>query len=189
MKMKPINLIGFSVLIFTIVACGQSSTQETQTEETTESSGNWLILDEADYSIQYPDTFDLDQSNQMGLGFVLFSKQASELDFFKENLNLYIEDLAGQNISLDDYEQLSLLQIEQLITDFELVESSRMIIDNKEVIRFIYTGKQGDFDLKWEQIVFVENEKAYILSLTCEVDQFDTYAPVGEEIMKSFKVK
>jgi hypothetical protein len=189
MKMKPINLIGFSVLIFTIVACGQSSTQETQTEETTESSENWVVLDEADYSIQYPDTFDLDQSGQMGLDFVLFSRQASEQDYFKENLNLFIEDLAGQNVSLDDYKQLSLLQIEQLISNFELIESSKITIANTEAIRFIYTGKQGDFDLKWEQIVFVENEKAYILSLTCEVDQFDTYAPVGEEIMKSFKVK
>jgi len=42
---------------------------------------------------------------------------------------------------------------------------------------------------KWKQYFSIKNEKAYILTLTTSIEQFDSYETVGKEIMDSFKIK
>jgi hypothetical protein len=171
------------------VACGQFSQKGTKTEETAEIPENWKLLDESDYSIQYPDTFDIDKSGQMGLSFVLLSKQTSQQDLFRENVNLVIQDLTGQSIDLDKYVAISEGQIKSMITDGNLLESKRLTDKNNEFQRVIYTGKQGQFDLKWEQYYWVKNKKAFVLTLTCEMNQYDEYVSVGDQIMATFMIK
>lgn len=188
--MRQLQLLGFFALIIAFVACGQSSKKESKTEEViTETPENWKIHTESDYSIQYPDTFDLDKSGQMGTSFILLSKQTSQQDLFRENVNLLIQDLSGQNIDLDKYVEISEGQINTMITDGILIESKRLSNKNKEFQRVIYTGKQGQFEFKWQQFYWVENKKAYVLTLTCEINQYDNYVSVGEEIMKTFVIK
>jgi hypothetical protein len=184
------QLLGFFALMIAFIACEQSSQKESKTEEIkTEIPENWKTLSESDYSIQYPDTFDLDKSGQMGMSFILLSKQTSQQDLFRENVNLLIQDLSGQNIDLDKYVEISEGQIKTMITDGNLIESKRMSDNNKELQRVIYTGKQGQYDLKWQQFYWVENKKAYVLTLTCEINQYDNYVSVGEKIMKTFTIK
>ena len=36
-------------------------------------------------------------------------------------------------------------------------------------------GKQGAFDLIFEQYYLIQDYKAYILTLTCEIDEFALY--------------
>jgi hypothetical protein len=188
--MRQLHLLGFFAMIVAFVACGQSSQKESKTEEIKiETPENWKVLNESDYSIQYPDTFDLDKSGQMGMSFILLSKQTSQQDLFRENVNLLIQDLTGQNIDLDKYVEISEGQIKTMITDGNLIESKRLTDKNKEFQRVIYTGKQGQFDLKWQQFFWVVNKKAYVLTLTCEINQYDNYVSVGEEIMKTFMIK
>ncbi len=188
--MRQLKLLGFFALIIAFVTCGQSSQTESKIEEVkTETPGNWKTLNESGYSIQYPDTFDLDKSGQMRMSFILLSKQTSQQDLFRENVNLLIQDLSGQNIDLDKYVEISEGQIKTMISDGNLIESKRLTDKNKEFQRVIYTGKQGQFDLKWQQFYWVENEQAYVLTLTCEIDQYDNYVSVGEEIMKTFMIK
>ena len=187
--MRQLQLLGFFALIVAFAACGQSSQNESKTEVKTETLENWKSLDVSDYSIQYPDTFDLDKSGQMGTSFILLSKQTSQQDLFRENVNLLIQDLSGQNIDLDKYVEISEGQIKTMITNGNLIESKRLTDKNKDFQRVIYTGKQGQYDLKWQQFYWVENKKAYVLTLTCEVNQYDKYVPVGEGIMKSFVIK
>jgi len=188
--MRQLQLLGFFALIIAFVACGQSSQKDSNTEEIkTETPENWKTLTDSDYSIQYPDTFDLDKSGQMGMSFILLSKQTSQQDLFRENVNLLIQDLTGQNIDLDKYVEISEGQIKTMITDGNLIESKRLTDKSKKFQRVIYTGKQGQFDLKWQQFYWVENKKAYVLTLTCEMSQYDNYVSVGEEIMKTFMIK
>ncbi len=187
--MKKLHLLGYFALMLAFVACGQSSQKETKTEVNTAIPKNWKSLDESDYSIQYPDTFEIDKSGQMGMSFILLSKQTSQQDLFRENVNLLIQDLRGQNINLDKYVEISESQIKTMITEGNLLESKRLTDKNKEFQRVIYTGKQGQFEFKWLQFFWVENKKAYILTFTCELNQFENYVSVGEEIMKSFVIK
>ena len=59
----------------------------------------------------------------------------------------------------------------------------------KEFHRMVYTGKQGKFQLRFEQYFWVIENLGYILTLTCEEDQFEHYQKTGERILRSFRIK
>jgi hypothetical protein len=189
-KTKQLLLIGLFTMSLAFVAFGQSSEKALNTKKIyIKTPENWNILNEPNYSIQYPDSFDLVKSGQFGMSFILLSKQTSEKDLFRENVNLLIQDLTSNNIDLDKYVEISEGQIKTMITEGKLIESKRLTDKNKEFQRVIYTGKQGQFDLKWQQFYWVVNNKAYVLTLTCEKNQYVNYVSVGEKIMKTFTIK
>ena len=136
-------------------------------------SNEWDSLNEKDYSIQYPEKWDLNKSGQMGTSFILFSQLTSKNDKFKENVNLIIQDLTGHNIDLNKYVEISEGQIKTMITDGNIISSNRIKNKVTEFQKVIYTGKQGIFNLKFEQYYWVQHDKAYVLTLTCEVNEFN----------------
>ncbi len=180
------KLIQFLALFFfSLVVCGQSS----PTNEVIETKANWKSLNETDYSIKYPENWELNTSGMMGMSFILLSKQTSSQDNFRENVNLLVQDLTGQNINLDKYVKISEGQIKTMITNGNLIESKRQIVNELEFQKVIYTGDQGIYNLKFEQYYWIKKEKAYVLTLTCKIDQFDQYKETGEKILKSFILK
>ncbi|MGE0587166.1 MAG: hypothetical protein AB7O48_01225 [Cyclobacteriaceae bacterium] len=149
-------------------------------------NGEWKTLDENGYSIQYPSDWQLNKSPQMGMSFAILSKLTSEKDQFRENVNLLIQDLSGYDLDLDKYVEISENQIKTMITDGNLILSDRLKKDGKEFQKAMYTGKQGIFKLMFEQFYWVIGSKAYVLTLTCEENQFDVYKNTGEKILESF---
>ncbi|NQX81349.1 MAG: hypothetical protein HRT66_05065 [Flavobacteriaceae bacterium] len=152
-------------------------------------SNEWDSLNEKDYSIQYPEKWDLNKSGQMGTSFILFSQLTSKNDKFKENVNLIIQDLTGHNIDLNKYVEISEGQIKTMITDGNIISSNRIKNKVTEFQKVIYTGKQGIFNLKFEQYYWVQHDKAYVLTLTCEVNEFKNFKDIGEKMLDSFKIK
>jgi len=182
-QMKKIKFLGIVILLISITACGKS----TKKNEVTTIISGWKTISENGYLIQYPENWDLSKSGQMGMSFVVFSRLTSEQDKFKENVNLFIQDLTGQHINLDKFVQISEGQISTMLTNGKLLESSRLNENNSEFHKFIYTADQGIYKLKTEQYCWVRNEKAYILTLSCEIDQYEKYKKTGEQILNSFK--
>lgn len=76
-----------------------------------------------------------------------------------------------------------------MVTNGNLLESKRLSANGTEFQRVIYSGDQGVYKLKTEQYYWIKNTKAYVLTLTCEINQFDTYKETGEKIMNSFRLK
>jgi len=150
---------------------------------------NTKTLVEANYSIKYPSDWELNQSGHMGLSFILFSPLETSQDEFRENVNLLIQDLSGYNLNLDKYVNISIEQINSMITNSKLIESIRIKSESDEYHRLIYTGDQGNFNLKFIQYFWVKGEKAYVLTLTCENSKFFKYKEVGYGILNSFKIK
>lgn len=172
--MKKMKLITLLMLVLTLQTFGQTE--------------SWKSLKTENYSIEYPGNWELNQLGQMGTSFILLSKQETPEDQFRENVNLLIQDLSGQNIDLDKYTEISEGQIKTMITNANLLDSKRQNSNGIEFQKVIYTGDQGIFKLKYEQYYWVINKKAYVLTLTCEVDEFEKYKTIGEKILNSFKL-
>ncbi|WGK70015.1 hypothetical protein P0082_03915 [Candidatus Haliotispira prima] len=147
---------------------------------------SWKSFTENNYSISYPEDWELNNSGLMGTNFILLSPISSGQDRLRENVNLLIEDLTGLNLDLDEYAEISEGQIKTMITDAKIIESKIITTKNLDYHRIIYTGKQGFFNLEFEQYVWVLEDKAYILTFTCEESQFDNYQALGEQILNSF---
>lgn len=183
--MKQIQLLGLIFLFISLIACGQTK-QENIVNETDD---GWKSLNESNYSIQYPESWEVDKSGKMGLDLILLTKLSSPQDQFRDNINLLIQDLQGQNINLDKYVEISEGQIKTLITNGNLIESKRLNENGSEFQKVTYTGEQGVYKLKFEQFYWIKNGKAYVLTLTCELEQFETYKVIGEKILNSFRLK
>ena len=182
--MKQTQLLALTFMVFILMACGQKS----QKNAANKTENGWKELSESNYSIQYPDNWELNKSGQMGMSFIILSKQTSPQDQFRENVNLLIQNLQGQPINLDQYVEISEGQVKTMLTNGNLIESKRLNVNGSEFHKIIYTGDQGIYKLKFEQYYWVKNEQAYILTLTCELNQFDTYRITGEKILNSFRL-
>jgi hypothetical protein len=102
---------------------------------------------------------------------------------------LFIQDLQGKNINLDKYVEISEGQIKTMLINGNLIESKRLSENGTEFQKIICTCEQGVYKFKLELYIWIKNAKAYVLTLNCEIDQFEKYIETGEKIMNSFKLK
>ena len=182
---KLLQLIGLIGIVIIFISCGKKN----QSIQQTEIPKDWKSLENSDYSIQYPDTFELNTSGEMGLSFILLSKQTSQLDPFRENINLIEQDLTNQNINLDKFMEISIGQIKTMFNNASIIESKRVINGNYEFHKITYSATQGQFNLQFVQYCWIIDQKAYVLTFTSEQNQFDNYIKIGEKIMNTFKIK
>ena len=157
---------------------------QTSVEQTKE---GWKIHDHPAYSISYPNNeWTLDNSGLMGTSVLILKDGAAD---FRDNINVYIEDLTGKNIVLDKYIELSKKQIGQYITDYKSLESKRLNINGDECQMIVYNGVQGVFSLQWKQYYYIKDQKAYVVTYTRKQDHLSDNTDDGGEIMNSFKLK
>lgn len=149
----------------------------------------WQTLKEKDYSIKYPADWTADKTGQMGASFFLFSPLDSENDAFRENINLIVQDLSAYNLDLNGFTTLSETQIKTLVKNSNLIESKRVNTKGNEFHKMIYSGEQSDVLLTFEQYYWVKKKTAYILTLTCTKESFESFRNTGEEILASFVLK
>jgi hypothetical protein len=154
----------------------------------TSSTSDWQTYTKGDYKIQYPGSWTLDTTQKLGVEFLLFAPKDSDSDQFHENINFIIQDLTGMNLDLDKYTKISLEQLNKLATNCKIYESSTITTVNGSCQKLVFTATQGKFKLEFEQLYFIKNDKAYVLTLTTEQDKFEAYKINGEKIFNSFKV-
>jgi len=169
------------IAIFTMLSCGQPNKIKEQENK------NWGLFEGENFTIEYPIEWELNSSGLMGTTFILFSQLTSESDQFKENVNLMIQDLGGENISLNKYVEFSENQIKVLATDGVMITSKRERKNELEFHKLIYTSRQGIFELKYEQYCWIYNHKAYVLTFTSEINSFNDFKKIGEKILNSFE--
>jgi hypothetical protein len=184
-----IKILLTTAVLLTLISCGQSTTSEEKEEAKIQRIAGWELLEEEDYWIQYPKDWELSQSGQMGTKFMLFSAMENDEDKFRENVNLISQDLGSNTVDLDQYTEISEKQIKTMMTNCTVYESKRMKNARGEYQKLIYAADQGTFRLKFEQYYWIENDFAYVLTLTCEESTFSSFKEIGEKIMNTFSLR
>lgn len=138
------------------------------------------------YTIQYPQSWKLDTSKLMGTEFFVFSPLENETDKFKENVNIIIQNLEGQDINLQKYKEISEKQFNTMVTDVKIYKSIITNKHNKGCFMANYAMTQGKYRLMITSICYIVNDKAYLVTFSSEFDKYDKYKTVGEEILNSF---
>jgi len=176
------------IITIAIFALAISITQAQSPVSQAKDSIAWKTLTVDNFEIDCPDNWVVDTSHQLGSSFFLFSQLTDKNDQFKENINLITQDLAGYNVTLDQYAEATENQVKNLITDGKIISSEKQKKGEEDFHKIIYTGKQGIYDLKFLQYFWLLDSKAYVLTLTCEIEAFENYLATGERILDSFKI-
>ncbi len=177
-----------STIIVLALLVLQPSFGQSMEKTATQVPNDWKELKGDNYWLIYPEDWELNTSGQMGSTFALLSPVSSSKDKFRENVNFMIQDLSGYNMNLEAFAKVSEEQVKTLVTDGELIESTLIVGNTLNHQKTIFTGKQGIFNLIFEQHYWVENDKAFILSFTCEESQHEKYKEVGAKILNSFQL-
>lgn len=183
MKKSKITVLLILTLLSSSVFC-----QTIEPDSVVQFTKGWQVLDDPKYVIKYPPDWELSRAQQ-GVEFAVLSPLKSEEDRFRENVNLMVQDLAGMDINLDKYVEITNEQIKTMVISGQLWESERIKNDGDEFHQMVYSGKFGDFNLKFEQFIWIRSEKAYVLTLTCIYKEFYDYLPIGHIILDSFNLK
>ncbi len=139
------------------------------------------------YQIQYPMGWSIDTSGESGTAFIIYSPKEDEADHFLENIDLVIQPAEGKNNNLDSFVRQQALQIKATETDGEIYEATKMETDKGVYYKLISGATKGvTLRLKYEQYFFIKNNNAFVVTLTTELDKFDSYKTIGEQILNSF---
>lgn len=142
-----------------------------------------------DYQIEYPKSWTLDTSGLVGSELFVLSPVENDSDKFKENVSLIIQNLAGQNIDLDKYKEISEKQIVGLGTDSKLLESSIVKTSKGDFYRIRYAMSQGIFKLIVTSYCYIKGGNAYLITFTSEFDKYEQYKKIGDKILDSFQFR
>jgi len=135
------------------------------------------------YSIEYPESWDLDTSGQYNTQFLIFSNTGI-IDTFRENVNLTIENLPS-NVTLTQYAEAAKQQIAP-IPKVKTISSNIIQINGNEVFEIVWQGYVNNADLKFKQQCRIKDNKAYIVTFTAKQTTYDTYIDTAEKILNSF---
>lgn len=173
-------LIPLTLLLFTFSVSAQ------QTES---NSGQLIKITRGKYSLSYSPSWSVDTSKMFGADLLLRSPKTDSLDDFIENVNVFVQDLHGQDYNLSKIGQESEAQIKSMVTDAEIMESKLDSTASQPYYLLKYQGKQGKFLLTTIQNYYFKDEVGFALTFTIKRGKEADYVPLAEKIFKSFRLK
>ncbi|MDJ0581644.1 PsbP-related protein [Crocosphaera sp.] len=110
---------------------------------------------------------------------------------YRENIVVKIEQVEKTPF-LDTYTNGQKLRITQLGT-FEVESNQRMTMDGQDVREIVYSGNNGEYDLKRKRIIALPKTPSVppyviLITYTADVEDYDKYLPDTEQILQSIKL-
>lgn len=167
-------VIVFTIILTFIISCKDNSDDKL------------VNYSKDNYSIDYPESWDLDTSGQHNTTFLIFSN-AGIIDGFRENVNLVIQNSPNQDLILSQFAELTEKDLKS-IPKSKIIKSEIGQKNGKEFYELVWKGFVANNDLHFKQYYFTDNNKAYILTFTALQDTYEEFEKVGSKILDSFKL-
>jgi hypothetical protein len=145
----------------------------------------WKEYKKYNYKTEYPESWSFNDSKSTGYAFVMLSP-IEKNETFRENLNLNVSFLKGDNVTLESYTVLSLEKIKNMLPNIKVVESKTVSKGSKNYQSIIWTAEIGGMFLKVKQHLYVKDNKAYSLSFTATKDSFGRFEKTANRILEGF---
>jgi hypothetical protein len=100
-----------------------------------------------------------------------------------------MQDMGGEEGTVEQFLEATKQQLQGVINDFKVVEEESQTLDSGEKAYLLaYTGSQGDFKFKWQQVLTIIDGKAIVATYTAEEDKFDKFYDIAGQIIDSWTV-
>jgi PsbP len=141
------------------------------------------------FRIAYPAGWDYAE-NKNGAAVIFYSPVENDLDYFRESINIVVQDLPADVPTLKDYSELAIKQMEAVFKkNFLSIESREISFAGKPGYRLAFVGKGKDTELKYLIAWTLDGPKAYQVTYTALASQYDRYLAQAEAMLKSFRIK
>ncbi|MBA3987271.1 MAG: hypothetical protein H0X63_12025 [Flavobacteriales bacterium] len=123
---------------------------------------------------------------------LLFLTNQEEADF-KSNINILVQDLSTQPMSLNEYHQLTLNQIEQTTGENNVENVKDITISGFPTKELIYHIPQdinrGNYiGLKIKQAYLIKENKVFLITYTAKTKSFNKDLEKANSVFKTFEI-
>jgi serine/threonine-protein kinase len=139
------------------------------------------------FEISYPEGWTPDTSRrEMGASLILLSEAENESDNFRENINVNIQDLSKQKMTVEQFAKISEAQINKMIQDVTILRSEKATDTPGRMWCMEFENSKAGEELRWKQYYYPKDDKMYVLTFTAKKSAYDKYHLLADKIMNSF---
>jgi PsbP-like protein len=149
----------------------------------------WLVSENATYNIRYPSNWILAELKPQHVDFMLNKPKKSSDKGYWDNIYLMINTFKESTPELGNFSQRATEQLKATLKNAKIIQSSRKKTDKFAYQEIISEGDLGKNRVKMKQWHIVKGKKAYTLTYTARVDNFDDLGNIVDEIFSSFLLK
>jgi hypothetical protein len=139
------------------------------------------------FAINFPEHY-VAQEGYMGatVSFSVPESPGYSSSAFSTNLNVVVQDLAGHQMTLEEFSEMLKQQLDATVQQCEIQGIADLTIAGAPAKEFKYVGKIEHQPVKFVQRVSVVNNKAVVLSFASERDKFDREFRIAGKYLDSF---
>ncbi len=180
--MKTTTLLSILVILAIIVGCAPKTQQPLA--ENKQAAIDFLTYENSDYGfkISYPPTWEQKETPDLITAFV--SPKTGAADALQENLGLTMNDLSGQNLDLQGFNEVAINQLKQTFQDIKILDTNPTTLSGNPAHKVIFTA----MNLKFIQVWTVKNDLAYIWSFASEEKSYPDYLETVQKMLDSFEI-
>ncbi len=113
----------------------------------------------------------------------------SSSDRYRENISLSVEQYKEAPLSLEQYSNRMIHQLETHIENFNLTKrNDANTLLNSPACSINFTGSQKNLQLKWMQIWAITKDNLYMITYTAETKKFNKYNTIVKTMIRSFRI-
>ncbi|MBI2660579.1 hypothetical protein HYX07_05445 [Candidatus Woesearchaeota archaeon] len=189
--LKRIYISHILILLVLVISCTPQTPEESslpskikQTEKQKTTPSDFLTYENSDYGvkIKYPSDWEKKETEDLIIAFV--SPKTGASDAVQENLGLTMNDLAGQYLTLQDYNKIAIEQLKQTFPDIKFIESGSTTVSNTPAYKVVFTAS----NLKFMQAWTIKNDLAYVWSYVAAESAFSDYLGIVQKMLDSFEI-
>lgn len=140
------------------------------------------------FVLKYPDGWSYEDGKN-NTAVMFFAPASGELDAFRDNFSVVVQDLSRDPMSLKQYTDQAIMQAKVVFKEqIDVVESVSAKVDGNPGYRFVFIGKSNIFDLKLMIVWTIKGYNAYQFTFTSTAAEFDAYLPQVEAMIASIKL-
>jgi serine/threonine-protein kinase len=138
--------------------------------------------------IKYPQSWEIQNINNPITGEVVtfWSPKQYNMNRLQEKLTISVENFSG---TLDEFRESSIKDIKNHMIDAKIVNTNSTLLSHKFANQLVFTGKDGKSRIKNLQVFTLEDDKAYVITYTATIDNYDDFLQTAENMIKSFEIE
>ncbi len=137
---------------------------------------------EGKYRLSYPSTWTQTSTES---GIIFLTPAEGEDDQFQENVNILLQDLSAQPMTLEEFTKLSTDQYDAMKESVEVLSVDNATVAANKAKKVMLTLDYSGRPLKLMQYWFIKNDTAYVLTYTAEVGKYTKYEADANKMMTS----
>ena len=164
---------GMIILVLVVFACKKTDKEK-----------NNSMIESEEYSLNYNHQWKAQKVDLQNIDQVLYYQNSSNA--FRDNINVMIENI-GNEITLEEYEAISKKILHQIPHSI-LAESKDLLVNGKPAY---YIEFEMEYNQKMQrnlQYYLIDNGKAYVVTFTADLEDFERIKPEALEVMNTFTI-